>query len=87
MKIYILRPTEISTTSDPCDPWDPWYDKAFGFVVNAENEQKARKLADINAGDENRDTRHPWLDEKYTTCIELIASETEEVIIIDFHSA
>jgi len=94
MKLYILRPIENLPKGD--DPWESWYDKAFGFVVTAENEENARKLADGSAGDENEhgysdgkmvSTSHPWLSKKYTTCTELIAGEVEEIIITDFAAA
>ncbi len=51
MKLWILRPTVRLPNED--DPWKPWYDKAFGFVVQAETEEQARALADSEAGDEN----------------------------------
>jgi len=81
MKLWLLRPrAERLGKSD--DPWSPWYDKCFGFVVRAGNEEDAREIANENAGDENRgefmrekiaNTKSPWKDEKYSTCVELTA--------------
>lgn len=89
MKLWILRPVE--SLSDSESPWEPWYDKAFGFVVLAADEKEARRLADKEAGDENRDndcnTIHPWLESKYSTCIELLVEGEPRVIIRDFASA
>ncbi len=85
MKLYILRAKEAS------GPWHPWYDKAFGFVIRAKTEEAARKLADQNAGDENRDyddsAPHPWLLETYSTCDELAKPGPEELILRDFAAA
>lgn len=93
MNIYELRPQGNLPKGD--NPWEPWYDKSFGFIVTAESEEEARKLAHDNAGDENRNcflgketskTRSPWLDENYSTCCELIPNE-KKVVMNDFASA
>jgi hypothetical protein len=83
MKLWILQPLETGKGT----PWDPWYDKAFGFVVRAETEQQARELADGDAGDENRDKKHPWLDPKRSACEELTAKGDAALIMRDFASA
>jgi len=94
MKLYILEPSQKLKKGD--NPWNPWYDKAFGFVIRAETEEKARKIAHENAGDENRGaflekeiakTKSPWLDKKYSTCNELLADGESELIIRDFNAA
>ncbi len=94
MNLWILRPVENRDDGD--DPWDPWYDKAFGFVVRATTEKKARHLANEEAGDENRgefggkkiaNTSTPWLDPKYSTCEPLIDEGDPGVVIQDFASA
>ena len=94
MKLWILRPLDNLPGDD--NPWEPWYDKAFGFVVRAETEADARKLAHENAGDENRGeflqreiakTKSPWLDGRYSSCVELTADGPTEVILEDIHSA
>lgn len=89
MKLWLLRAREDLPPEN--DPWEPWYDKAFGFVVQAKDEEAARRLADIDAGDENGSLRaegHPWLDPGLSTCVELrVEGEEEYVIMEDFHVA
>lgn len=94
MKLFLLRPVENLPLSD--NPWEPWYDKCFGFVIRAMNEQHARGLAHAEAGDENRGqflsaaiskTKAPWLDENYSTCIELRPNGAQGVILADVRSA
>ena len=94
MKLWLLKAKNNLPEGD--NPWEPWYDKAFGFVVNAENESEARKFANEKSGDENRgefmngkiaDTTEPWLDEKYSTCEILTADRDAGVVLIDFHAA
>lgn len=88
MILWLLRPRDLS---DNDNPWYPWYDKCFGYVIRAETEQAARKLAHENAGDENREgflkTKEPWLDKKYSTCVELVNDGKSEIIIQDFSNA
>jgi hypothetical protein len=72
MKLYLFS-----------DYWEPWYDKAFGFVVAARDEEQARKLASEQSGGEGADA---WLDKKASTCKEVKPSKAE-VIIRDFASA
>lgn len=78
MKLYILRPT-----GNP-NKWEPWYDKAFGFVVRANNVREARKLAASDAGNEGK---MAWLDSKHSSCKELTIKGKCEIIIRDFASA
>lgn len=86
MKLFLLRP--INELWTEYYPWEPWYDKCFGFVVSAIDEKQARILADQEAGDENRGNLKPWIDEKYSTCVELKAEDMpEQIIINDFKSA
>lgn len=90
MKFWLLRP--IDGLNNENNPWEPWYDKAFGFVVRAETETKARKFAHTNAGDENRDagtanTKQPWKDAEYSTCVELSLNGEEGIILRDFAAA
>lgn len=94
MKIFELRPTKDLDNGD--NPWDPWYDKSFGFIVRATNEKEARLLAHENAGDENRGlfldreiakTQSPWVDEKYSTCVELKVNGEVCIIMKDFAQA
>lgn len=94
MKLWLLRPMEKLPGND--NPWEPWYDKAFGFVVRAETEAEARDMGHAEAGDENRgeflrqqiaDTREPWKDSKYSTCVELLPEGFAEVVMLDFARA
>lgn len=84
MKLWLLRPVDGLANHD--NPWNPWYDKAFGSVIRAETETEARALAKAAAGDENR-KGEPWLDAKYSTCVELTAEGPAEVVMEDFYSA
>lgn len=88
MKLWILKPNKNLDSNN--DPWDPWYDKSFGFVILAETAKDARKCADENAGDENGTLGkkiHPWMDLKYSSCVELTADGETGVIMTDFASA
>lgn len=68
------------------DPWNACYDKAFGFVVRAETEEDARKLASEDGGDEVGESNgQAWLNPKYSTCIELVADGEAGEILWDFH--
>ncbi len=59
-------------------------------------EKEAREIANENAGDENRgeflrektaNTKTPWLDEKYSTCIEISGNGEKGLIMQDFARA
>lgn len=84
MKLYLLRPRENLTDS----PWEPWYDKAFGFVVRAEDEKTARTIANGDSGDERwQQEQNPWLDESLSTCVELLPEGEQGIVIKDFAGA
>lgn len=94
MKLWLLRPVDGLAEND--NPWEPWYDKAFGFVVRAETEAEARSLAHADAEDENRgefcgtktvNTTQPWLNAKYSTCVDLLPEGDAEVVMKDFSRA
>lgn len=94
MQLWILRPKEGLSRLD--NPWNPWYDKAFGFVIRAESEEEARKLAHDNAwkendpeflGEKTSKTDSPWLDPNYSTCDSLLADGNAGVLIEDVHRA
>lgn len=93
MSLWLLRPVPNRIKGN--DPWDPWYNKAFGFVVRAETEEQARRLAETDAGCESRHpvaahehTRfEPWRDPFFSTCTPLTTDGPEVVVICDFASA
>ena len=79
MKLWELKPRRESGA------WEPWYDKAFGFIVRAETETDARRIAAENHGDEGK---YAWLEAEQSTCSELTAEGTAaEVILRDFAAA
>lgn len=56
-KLWILKPNpkfiNDDKPRDKSNPWYHWYDRAYGFVVRAKSETKARRIADRYAGCEN----------------------------------
>ncbi|HDY89355.1 MAG TPA: hypothetical protein ENH82_14715 [bacterium] len=82
MKLWLLKPIDEESV-----PWNPWYDKCFGFVIRTTTEEKARKIADENHGDENRDTKNPWLNPELSSCEPLTIMGSEGIVIKDFASA
>lgn len=85
MKLFILRPVEGLDAAD--NPWSPWYDKCFGFIIRAETEAEARKIAHENGYDENMYSCSPWLNKKYSTCTELTNYGEAGIIMLDVASA
>lgn len=67
------------------NPWEPQYDKAFGFVVAAEDELSARILCNGDAGDEGK----IWTDVDRVNCIALAHNAWFEdcIFVRDFRSA
>jgi hypothetical protein len=55
MKLWLIEPVNPRSK-----PWQPWYDKAFAFVIRAEDEKAARQLAADSCGDEGSS---PWMDD------------------------
>ena len=93
MKVWLLRP--VGHPSAYFGPWVPWYDKCFGMVVRAADEDFARTLAHEEAHeegheeghDENIGGRRPWLDPALSTCVELTGEGDACVVIRDIHHA
>ena len=85
MNLWLLRPVGGLTENN--NPWDPWHNKAFGFIVRANTEDEARSLAHDEAGDENQGLTNPWMSAKYSTCVNLTAEGTKEVVMCDFSRA
>jgi len=80
-KLWILKPTtdvgwEICT-----------YDCCWGFVIEAETEQRAREIANHDGEDEvNCGKKDFWLNPDYSICKELKPDGEEGVILCDFHA-
>lgn len=112
LPLWLLRPRVKDYTGDPdpewegkrgTDPWEPWYDKAFGFVVAAPDEALARRLANEDAGDENREgydfdtgkvtpPKYPnvWENPEYSVCWQIAEQSTitePKVVVRDFAAA
>jgi len=91
MKLWLLRQANGLGTNDP---WVPWYDKVSCFVIQAKTEERAREMANENAGDEkwgappiNREIRcNPWLDATLSTCVELLPEGEEKIVIRDYNA-
>ncbi|MFA5165656.1 MAG: hypothetical protein WC481_08880 [Candidatus Omnitrophota bacterium] len=84
MKLWLLRPKEgLPENEGPLNPWEPWYDKTFGFVIRAETEGEARKIA---KGDCDCEGRSAW-SSAFSTCIELLPEGESGIIIKDFARA
>jgi hypothetical protein len=75
MKLYKLEPIKN---------WEPWYDKTFGLVIRATNEEEARKEAMNHSGDEGAAL---WLDPTLTKCEELNQDGIPWLILQNFASA
>lgn len=61
----------------------PYYDVADGFIVRAETEDDARKIASLDAGDEGNTT---WLSAKYSSCEPLSEIGPAQSILRDFNA-
>ena len=86
MKLWLLRP--VQECNDEENPWSPWYDKVFGFVVRADTEEEARTMADKKGGNENGEhSAHPWMDARYSTCLELLPNGDPGIVMRDFAKA
>jgi hypothetical protein len=77
MKLWLLRPV-----NETLDPWMPWFNCMFGFVVRAEDELGARRLASSRAGDEGPES---WLLPAHSTCVELQPDGSEGVVMEDYN--
>ena len=72
MKLWLL---------DLGNKWD--YDWVHGFVIRAETEAQARKLAASWAGDEGEAA---WLRPENSTCEELLVQGDAEMLLRDVRS-
>ena len=78
-KLWLLKPIDSKSPG-----WIPPYDKIFGFVIRAETEEKARRLAQNNGGDETRFQSYPWMNRKESTCVELTPEGDDEIILSSY---
>ncbi len=91
MKIWLLKARENLPIGH--DMWAHPYDKCHGFVIRAENESQARRIADSVGGDENREVKdfRPWLSNVTSSCEELTEFNDEGcragVIMKDYYRA
>jgi len=76
MKLFIIEP-KIRIRD---------YDTSRGFVVRAVTEEQARLIASKNHGDEVYDYHDFWLDNKASSCAELLPEGESELILRDFHA-
>jgi hypothetical protein len=81
MKLWLLKPRDNLPEND--NPWEPWDKKALGFVVRAETEAQARRLAHLHAGAENHSAITPWLEPDYSSCTELAAAGEPGIVMCD----
>jgi hypothetical protein len=72
LKLFILK----NIVDGPKSPWANPYDKIWGMVVNAPNENEARMLANEHAKDEGP----VWGEMALTSCQELKSSDTKEIV-------
>jgi len=79
MKLYILKAIDIK---EGPDPWSPPYDCNHGFIISAETEYQAQRIANTRAAYEGK----VWDDPEFTTCQELTPPLCAGIIMADFHA-
>jgi hypothetical protein len=80
--LWILRPVDTNSA-----PWSSQYDMAFGFVIRAESEERARALlTHMETGDEVVGQRDAWTNPAFSTCVELTQDGEDGIIMRDFWS-
>ena len=91
MELYLLEPKD-KYKNDEVDnkenPWSPWYDKTFGFVIAAESEKEARKIADKRnhkwySSHGSKHYEGLWLDDNYAKCINLKNINDKGIVLSD----
>ena len=78
MKLYLLKPRK----DKPEDMESGKYETYLGFVIRAKSEASARKMANGEA--RCCLAKDEWLDPAYTTCIELLKSGGEGIILSSY---
>lgn len=61
-------------------PWNTLKDNVVGFIVRAEDEEQARRLARDEAGGEDG---YVWMESQFSTCTELLAAGDAAVVMAD----
>jgi hypothetical protein len=88
MRLWKLTPRHDSIwwCQEGKDPWHPHPDRAFGFVVRAEDASEARWHAHQAGGEENQALAgvQPWLDHNYSRCDELTGEGPAEIVLVNF---
>lgn len=82
MKLWLLFPIDLNSS-----PWQSHY-SVISFVIRADNEKEARKIAQENGGDEIGDFRdiegareiHAWTDPNLSECIRITESGPAGII-------
>lgn len=90
MKLWRLQPQDERPEGN--DPWTPWYDKCFGFVIRAPDEDVARRIAATRrpwteGGSFGEEGPEAWLDPTLSECQELTPDGEPEVLLYQFSSA
>jgi len=62
-------------------PWETRQAKVVGFIVRAETEAQARRLARDEAGGEDG---YVWIEERFSACEELPSDGEAGVLMADF---
>ena len=81
MKLYLLKPRDDA----PEDMESGGYEMFYGFVIRAKNETSARNIASKQAA-VCLMRRDEWSDPGYTSCIEILKSGDEGIILDSFRS-
>ena len=74
MSLWVLKRKE----------WD--YDEVTFFVIRAETQEAARKLAQMHGGYEIKQYEKPWLDRKQSSCTRLPSKGRKCVIAREFNA-
>jgi hypothetical protein len=80
MKLYLLKPRK----EKPEDAESGICETYIGFIIRAKNEASARKMANEKA--RCCLVKDEWLDPSYTSCIELLKSDEEGIILSSFRA-
>lgn len=86
MKLFLLR--EADDIPYGHSPWDNNWTVINKMIIRAENEEDARKIADLNGYQENDGcngghSKHPWLDPSLSSCEELTDDGKPGLIIFE----